>query len=569
MNTPSPARLAPSSANQRTSSHTSISVGAPLVSTPTGPSQEDAELASALWRQAVHDLRGKLFVVTNVTTLLQRPATEGNRPELIATLARNVSGLRELLDGVADLARLDAKCEVPVIRTVDIAAVFQEICASVGVLASMRGVRLEYRGPPVLLAESDSVMVSRMAQNLILNAIRHTSASSVMLTYGACEDAAPDAWYFDIRDAEYAVDTGQEFMAVAPAAAQDAAAWPPGEGIGLSIVGRLCHLLGGTMDIESTALGRSTRITMPRRPNLAPDTSTDPAVPPGRSNCTTACAQMGLEPCRPQREPATPISGVQPLLSKRDAEELQEHAPAARPAPDHPMTTPSRHAERHRTDRIGWLRAAVLGANDGIVSTASLLVGVAAAGASHGSLLVTGVAGLIAGAMSMAAGEYVSVHSQADTEQADLAREREELAKAPAAELRELAGIYVAHGLEPALARQVAEQLTAHGALGTHARDELGISDTNTARPVQAALASAASFAAGALLPLAAAALAPDTQVMPWVVGTSIAFLAVLGAVSARTGGAPALTGAWRVCFWGAIAMGITAGAGRMFGAAA
>ena len=310
MSTPSLARLAPSSANQRTSSHASTSVGAPLVSTPPGPPQEDAELASALWRQAVHDLRGKLFVVTNVTTLLQRPATEGNRPELIASLARNVSGLRELLDGVADLARLDAKCEVPVIRTVDIAAVLHEICESVSVLASLRGVRLECRGPPVLLAESDSVMVSRMTQNLILNAIRHTCASSVMLTYGACEDAAPGAWYFDIRDAEYTVDTGLELTAVPPIAAQDAAAWPPGEGIGLSIVGRLCHLLGGTMEIESTALGRSTRITMPRRPSLAPDTSTDLAFPFAPSNCTTTCVRMGLEPCKSQQVPATRTSGV-------------------------------------------------------------------------------------------------------------------------------------------------------------------------------------------------------------------------------------------------------------------
>jgi VIT1/CCC1 family predicted Fe2+/Mn2+ transporter len=225
------------------------------------------------------------------------------------------------------------------------------------------------------------------------------------------------------------------------------------------------------------------------------------------------------------------------------------------------------HAERHRTERIGWLRAAVLGANDGIVSTASLLVGVAAASASQGSLLLTGVAGLVAGAMSMAAGEYVSVHSQADTEQADLARERSELERDPAAEQRELSGIYVQRGLDPSLARQVAEQLMAHDALGAHARDELGISVTLSARPVQAALASAASFAVGAALPLVVTTLAPMDVVIHWIAGSSLLFLALLGAAAARAGGASALLGAWRVTFWGALAMAITAGVGSLFGA--
>jgi vacuolar iron transporter family protein len=230
------------------------------------------------------------------------------------------------------------------------------------------------------------------------------------------------------------------------------------------------------------------------------------------------------------------------------------------------MITPRRHAERHRTDRIGWLRAAVLGANDGIVSTASLVVGVAAAGAVEGDVLMTGVAGLVAGAMSMAAGEYVSVHSQADTEKADVSRERAELAADPAAEERELTAIYVARGLEAGLARQVAGQLMAHDALGAHARDELGISETMSARPVQAALASAASFAAGAALPLAVVALAPAAALVASVSGTSLVFLAGLGAVAARAGGASALVGAWRVTFWGALAMAITAGVGAWFG---
>ena len=231
--------------------------------------------------------------------------------------------------------------------------------------------------------------------------------------------------------------------------------------------------------------------------------------------------------------------------------------------------TRTTHPERHRTDRIGWLRAAVLGANDGIVSTASLVVGVAAAGASQHNILVTSVAGLVAGAMSMAAGEYVSVHSQADTEKADLSREQAELQTEPVAERRELTAIYVARGLAPDLAQQVAEQLMTHDALGAHARDELGISATLSARPVQAALASAASFAVGAALPLAVTALVPYPSLLPSVSGTSLVFLAMLGFISARAGGASVLAGAWRVTFWGALAMTITAGAGALFGAVA
>ena len=226
-----------------------------------------------------------------------------------------------------------------------------------------------------------------------------------------------------------------------------------------------------------------------------------------------------------------------------------------------------RHMERHRTARTGWLRAAVLGANDGIVSTASLVIGVAAAGSSQGTVLVSGVAGLVAGAMSMAAGEYVSVHSQADTENADLTRERAELALDPAAERRELTAIYVTRGLDQGLAQQVAEQLMRHDAIGAHARDELGISETLNARPVQAALASAASFAVGAVLPLAVTALAPAQGMIPWVSGTSLVFLALLGAIAARVGGAGAWIGAGRVTFWGALAMAITAGVGALFGA--
>jgi vacuolar iron transporter family protein len=229
---------------------------------------------------------------------------------------------------------------------------------------------------------------------------------------------------------------------------------------------------------------------------------------------------------------------------------------------------PHSHREHHRTDRIGWLRAAVLGANDGIVSTASLLLGVAAANATRGDVLVAGVAGLVAGAMSMAAGEYVSVRSQADTESADLARERRELAADADAEHRELAGIYVKRGLESTLADQVATQLMAHDALGAHARDELGMSATLSARPVQAALASAASFTAGAALPLLVVLVVPSVALIPGVAASSLVFLAALGAAAARTGGAPVVAGAWRVTFWGILAMAITAGVGALLGTA-
>jgi vacuolar iron transporter family protein len=226
----------------------------------------------------------------------------------------------------------------------------------------------------------------------------------------------------------------------------------------------------------------------------------------------------------------------------------------------------STHPELHRVDRIGWLRAAVLGANDGIVSTASLMLGVAAANASTQTLLLTGVAALVAGAMSMAAGEYVSVSSQADTETADLARERTELTAQPEHELRELAGIYQARGLSAELATQVAQQLMKHDALGAHARDELGISQATSSRPVQAALASAASFTAGAALPLLAASMAPKHWLLPILSGSSLAFLVLLGVVSARLGGAPVTVAATRVAFWGALAMGITALVGSLFG---
>ena len=224
------------------------------------------------------------------------------------------------------------------------------------------------------------------------------------------------------------------------------------------------------------------------------------------------------------------------------------------------------HVERHRTERIGWLRAAVLGANDGIVSTASLIVGVAAASAGRSEMLVAGVAGLVAGAMSMAAGEFVSVSSQADTERADVARERDELATQPELEMRELAAIYVARGLTPGLATQVAQQLMAHDALGAHSRDELGMSETASARPVQAGLTSAATFAVGAALPLLTALVAPAPYVVLVVAGTSLVFLTALGALSARTGGAPVLKASLRVAFWGALAMALTAAVGRLFG---
>jgi VIT1/CCC1 family predicted Fe2+/Mn2+ transporter len=222
--------------------------------------------------------------------------------------------------------------------------------------------------------------------------------------------------------------------------------------------------------------------------------------------------------------------------------------------------------ERHHVGRIGWLRAAVLGANDGILSTSSLLLGVAAAHATHSSVLVAGVAGLVGGAMSMAAGEYVSVSSQADSERADLERERAELKADDAGEHKELTAIYVGRGLDPVLARRVAEQLMAHDALGAHARDELGISENLRARPIQAALASAASFASGAAMPLIVTGLSPAQDLIPLLSGTSLALLAILGAAAARAGGAGVLIGAARVTFWGALAMAFTAGIGSLFG---
>ncbi len=226
-----------------------------------------------------------------------------------------------------------------------------------------------------------------------------------------------------------------------------------------------------------------------------------------------------------------------------------------------------RHLERHRSDRIAWLRAGVLGANDGVVSTASLILGVVAAGGDRSQVVIAGLAGLVAGSMSMAAGEYVSVSSQSDTEEADLARERKELATDVDAEKAELAGIYVARGLDLALAQQVAEQLTAHDALGAHARDELGISEMGRARPVLAAFASAGSFCAGALLPLAVVLLAPAAARAATVVVASLVCLAVLGTMAARVGGARATVGAARVTFWGALAMALTYGVGALFGA--
>lgn len=228
-----------------------------------------------------------------------------------------------------------------------------------------------------------------------------------------------------------------------------------------------------------------------------------------------------------------------------------------------------RHSEFHRAHRIGWLRAAVLGANDGIVSTASLIIGVAAAHASHSAILLTGIAGLAAGAMSMAAGEYVSVSSQSDTETADLAREHLELETDHESELKELTGIYIGRGLTPDLAHQVAVQFTAHDALGAHARDELGIINTMNARPVQAALASAGTFAIGAGLPLLVAYLVSENKTVPYVAIMSLGFLAVLGGLAAKAGGANIWKGAVRVAFWGALAMAATAGVGSLFGVVA
>lgn len=228
-----------------------------------------------------------------------------------------------------------------------------------------------------------------------------------------------------------------------------------------------------------------------------------------------------------------------------------------------------KHTERHKTHRIGWLRAAVLGANDGIVSTASLVLGVAAAGATTNSILVAGVAGLMAGSMSMAAGEYVSVSSQSDTENADIEKERNELATDPVHELEELTMIYVGRGLDKNLARQVATQLTAHDALAAHARDELGISEMLSAKPIQAAFASAATFAVGAALPLLVVLLVPNTLLMWTVAASSLVFLAILGSMAAQAGGASVMTSTIRVTFWGALAMALTAGVGALFGVAA
>jgi VIT1/CCC1 family predicted Fe2+/Mn2+ transporter len=224
------------------------------------------------------------------------------------------------------------------------------------------------------------------------------------------------------------------------------------------------------------------------------------------------------------------------------------------------------HRENHFVGRIGWLRAAVLGANDGIISTASLIVGVAAAAATQSDILIAGVAGLVAGAMSMAAGEYVSVSSQSDTEQADLARERTELSENPAYELNELAEIYVKRGVDQVLARQVAQQLMVKDALTAHARDELGISEITTARPVQAALASAATFSVGAAMPLLMVVVSPANALVPIVSAASLGFLALLGAIGARTGGASVVRATARVTFWGAMAMALTAGIGKLFG---
>ncbi|WP_164137770.1 VIT1/CCC1 transporter family protein [Stenotrophomonas maltophilia] len=231
------------------------------------------------------------------------------------------------------------------------------------------------------------------------------------------------------------------------------------------------------------------------------------------------------------------------------------------------MSRHSRHPELHRSERVGWLRAAVLGANDGIVSVAGLVVGVAASGASASTVLATGVAGTVAGAMSMAAGEYVSVQTQADTEDADLAMEKRELHEDPHSELEELTAIYRHRGLEPALAQQVAEQLTAHDALGAHARDELGITDTLRARPLQAALASAGAFTCGAALPVLTSLLAPMDRVAMITTGSTLLGLCLTGAMAARAGGAPPVRGAIRVMFWGALAMAAAAGVGRLFGA--
>ena len=262
------------------------------------------------------------------------------------------------------------------------------------------------------------------------------------------------------------------------------------------------------------------------------------------------------------------IRGVRSRTCSRSSSTTCASSVSFRCLPGRVRHTMTRHLERHRTKRTGWLRAAVLGANDGIVSTASLVLGVAATHATHSKVLVTGVTGLVAGAMAMAAGEYVSVHSQADTEKADVELERKELKTDDAGEHTELAAIYVGRGLDPALAKQVANQLMAHDGLGAHVRDELGISGVFSARPIQAALASAASFAIGAAMPLLVMLLVPEAGLFI-VAGTSLVFLALLGAVAARAGGASMTVGAMRVTFWGALAMGLTAGVGALFGAGA
>jgi VIT1/CCC1 family predicted Fe2+/Mn2+ transporter len=249
--------------------------------------------------------------------------------------------------------------------------------------------------------------------------------------------------------------------------------------------------------------------------------------------------------------------------------DLKRHSRRRRQIEKAPGMPPVGNKERHRTGRIGWLRATVLGANDGILSTSSLVLGVAAAHATHSNVLVAGVAGLVAGAMSMAAGEYVSVHSQADTEQAELELERKELKTDSQGERKELTAIYIERGLDPSLAKQVAEQLMAHDALGAHARDELGITETVRARPIQAALASAGSFAVGAALPLLVTYVAPAAALIPLIAGTSLVFLALLGGLAARAGGAPVMMGVVRVTFWGALAMVLTAGVGWLFGTVA
>jgi VIT1/CCC1 family predicted Fe2+/Mn2+ transporter len=256
------------------------------------------------------------------------------------------------------------------------------------------------------------------------------------------------------------------------------------------------------------------------------------------------------------------------LAGRADAATVGAIPPLNPAARESNMGSLHQHAENHLVARIGWLRAAVLGANDGIVSTASLIVGVAAAAAKPSDILIAGVAGLVAGAMSMAAGEYVSVSSQADTEQADLGRERRELDQNVAFEREELAQIYVARGVEIDLARQVAQQLMAKDALGAHARDELGISEITTARPIQAAFTSAATFAVGAALPLSVVLVSPARFLVAAVSVASLLFLALLGAIGARAGGADVIKATARVTFWGAFAMALTAGVGAMFGSA-